>query len=215
MASNEVEIKDALENPDTSATLLHAIVRRRYGEDWYLWDPVTVELELRDDYGAEIPAENMDKLCAIQVLITSDAFFRNHEAFMAICSTFSEGNPLFNVMDDVSVEELAWGVTEAAINRELLTFSPRIKRSTRELLAQDGYAAADYPDALKELLEYDPESVDVLHGIASIANKTNADAYVKEQLADLISQFNRIQSLQGLDDQILTHGFMTAVVRGR
>lgn len=212
----DTDIRSALANPDTSATLLHAIVRRRYGEDWYAWEPITLALELTDDYKIELPAETLDKLSAIQVLITTGAFFQELEAFLAVCGTFAEGDPLFNVFDDASIEEIAWGVTEAAINREMLPFSDTIKEYVQQLLYKDGYAPADYPIAIKELLlDPTPDSSDVLVGLASTENSSNLTAYIAEQVRSMLSQFSRIPSLEGLDTQILEHGFMDAVVRRR
>lgn len=212
----DTDIRDALANPETSATLLHTIVRRRYGEDWYAWEPITLAMELTDDYKVELPADTLDKLSAIQVLITTGAFFQEIEAFLAVCGTFASGDPLFDVFDDASVEELAWGVTEAAINREMLPFSDTIKDYVQKLLDKDGYAPADYPIAIKELLlDPTPDSSDVLAGLASEQNASNLTVYIAEQLKELLSQFRRIPSLEGLDTQILEHGFMDAVTRGR
>lgn len=212
----DTDIRSALENPDASATLLHAIVRRTYGEDWYIWDPVTVEMELSQDFSIELPVSNMDKLCAMQVLITSGSFFSNVSAFMAICGTFSEGAPMFDVFNPTTTEEVAWGLTEAALNRELLPFSEQIKYYVRQLLKDDGYAEEDYPAAIRELLmDSTPDSIDVRRGLASVANASNLDSYINEQLHDFRAQFNKIDSMPNLAQDILEYGFMDAVVRGR
>ena len=208
---SEPQIRTALENPESSATLLHAIVFRRYGEEWYNWDPVTIALELKDDFSLDIPAANLDKLCAIQVLMTTAAFFEELDAFLAICGTFAEGDPLFDVFDPASVEEVVWGVTEAAINRELLPFSRAIKLHVRQLLREDGYGPADYPPAIAELLETDPDSEDITQGLASMANSENASAYVRDQLNDFVDQFRRVPSLSGLELKILDKGFSDAI----
>jgi hypothetical protein len=210
------DIRAALENPESSATLLHAIVRRRYGEDWYLWEPVTVAMELTDDYKVEIPSEVMDKLCAIQVLIATGAFFQDIDAFLSVCGAFAEGDPMFDVFDPPTLEEVAWGLTEAALNREMRPFGSRIKGYVQDLLDADGYASADYPAVFKELLlDPTPDSDDIRRGLASTENASNLGRYIHEQLRDLVSQFNRIPSLDGLDTEIIEHGFMDAVVRGR
>ena len=125
--------KDVLENPDASATVLHAIVLKKYGEAWYMWDPSTVALELKSDFYAEVPAENMDKLSAVQVLVSTDSFFTDPSAFFGICSTFADGDPAFNVFDPPSMAEIAWTVAEVAINRELLPFARAIKKAVEAL----------------------------------------------------------------------------------
>ena len=46
--------QQALQNPETLATVVHAILRQQYGEEVYDWDPVTVYLECQADFAADI-----------------------------------------------------------------------------------------------------------------------------------------------------------------
>ena len=45
--------RDLIQSPETMATVAHAIVRERYGDEAYWWDPLTVALELKADFEAE------------------------------------------------------------------------------------------------------------------------------------------------------------------
>ncbi len=201
--------REALQTSETSATLVHAIVREQYGEEVYDWDPVTVYLELRDDFRVEPSAEVLDRWSAIQVVMTTDGFFQRLDAFLGICNTLTTGQPFFNVFDPVTVEEAAWGVTEVALNRELLPFSYPIRQYLRQLLKADGYDKEDYPAALDEVFDRKPRAADIraeLRGGAADHNRSNVEAYVNEELGDLVHQFNEIPSMRHLDDMILRRG---------
>ena len=68
--------QQALESPQTLATVAHAIAKDKYGEEFYLWDPVTVYLELQADFRADVCTQVIDRLSAVQIVMTSDAFFQ-------------------------------------------------------------------------------------------------------------------------------------------
>lgn len=141
--------KQALESPETNATVLHAIVLQQYGEDWYAWDPTTVYMELRADFDADTCAEALDKLSAIQVIMSSDAVFKRLDAFLGICNTLAAGEPFFSAFDPVTLEEAAWGITEIALNRDMLPFSYSIRKYIRALMRESGFDQSDYPESLR------------------------------------------------------------------
>ena len=201
----------ALESPKTFATVVHAIVIDKYGEQAYKWDPSTIYLELRDDFNADTCPEVMDRWSAIQVIMTTDAFFRRVDAFMGICNTLAEGEPFFSVFNPVSLEEIAWTVTEVSLNRELLPFSYAVKKYIRTILSQSGYGENDYPYVFEEVFAKKPSSDSVREGIGVHANNANIDAMIREQIEDMEYQFNSIPDLKRLDDSILDVGFEEAM----
>ena len=208
------QYQQALQSHDASATLIHTILREKYGEEAYDWDPVTVALEVQADFQCEMSSESMDKYCAISTVMTSDAFFRRLDAFLGICNTLNSGAPSFDVFDPTTIEEISWAVTEVALNRELLPFSYAVKAYVRKLLDDDGYTPAQYPDVIKELLDGTPDTDAVREAAkeelkppnAGDANRSNIEEYISEQLTDLVTGFNRIQGLKGLDELILSRG---------
>jgi hypothetical protein len=202
--------REALGNVEASATLIHAIIREQYGEEVYDWDPLTVAMELRDDFRGEPAAEVLDKWGAIQIIMTSGAFFERLDAFMGICNTLASGQPFFSVFDPVTIEEAAWGVTEVALNRELRPFSYNIKQYLLKLLKADGYSENDFPPALKEVFDRSPSSDDIRETLdearADVHNRNNVEAFIDDELKDMVSQFNKIPSMRQLDDMILSRG---------
>jgi hypothetical protein len=192
MSPDTTEKRAALQNPETLATVINAIVRRQYDDQAYDWDPTTVVLELRDDFKAEIPSQVIDRWCAIQVVMTSNAFFQKIDAFLNICNTLSSGAPLFQVFDPVDTEEAAWGLTEVALNREMLPLSNTVENYLRTLLKNDGYEEQDYPQIFKEVLLHDHKG----ELTTTIPNGNNVEQYIDAQLKSIMHQFSKIPSLK-------------------
>jgi len=197
--------QSALQTPETLATVVHAIVRKQYGEDAYGWDPTTVFLELQADFHADVDTTVLDRWSAISVIMTSDAFFKRLDAFMGICNTLSSGEPFFQVFDPVTTEEVAWAVAEVSLNRELLPFSYPIRKYMRMMLEQDGYDPMNYPDLFQEIMGKNPRAEEIrkIIGPSTNPNQGNIDGYIDEQLKDMVYQLNKIPDLKDLDDIIL------------
>lgn len=197
--------KLALESPQTLATVVHAIVLDQYGQAAYDWDPLTVALELREDFQAEICTEAMDRWCAIQAVMGSDAFFKRLDVFMNVCNTLASGSPAFEVFDPVTSEEAAWAVAEVAMNRDVLPFGYSIRQYMRQQLSADGFDvdAGDLPPVFAEMFERNPDEGRIrsaFTGLASDGNASNIEKYLLEQMLDMDVQFNRIPDLSRVDD---------------
>lgn len=205
------DIQAALENPECCATLLHAICLRQYGEQFYMWDPSTVSLELKADFYAELPSENMDKISSIQLLVSSGEFFSDPAAFFAVCSTLADGDPLFNVFDPPSIEEISWAVSEVALNRELLPFSYAIKQIVKSLDNEYGFNNNNMPTAIRELLEATPDEEDIQEAMGAVLNGENLDAYMAENVAEMAAQFEGVHGLAELFPRILEDGVIPTI----
>ncbi len=197
--------KMALESPETLATVIHAIMLDQYGEQAYGWDPVTCSMELSDDFRAEVCTPAMDRWCAIQVVMGSDAFFRRLDAFLNVCNTLASGSPAFTVFDPVTSEEAAWAVAEVAMNRDVLPFSYPIRQYMRRQLESDGFdpSSGDLPAVFAEMFEKNPDEGRIrssFTGLAADANAGNIERYLMAQMFDMDVQFNRIPDLKRVDD---------------
>ena len=193
----------AMESPETMATVVHAIVRNVLGEEAYDWDPLTIALELRDELHVEPVSQALDRWSAMQIVMTSDAFFTRLDAFMGIANTLTEGQPFFAVFDPVTVEEAAWAIAEVSLNRELLPFSYPIKKYLKIMLAKDGYSEGNYPSIFNEVFELKPDLLEIRKELSNPDNKNNVESFIDEQLKDIVYQLNKIPSLHELDDIIL------------
>lgn len=198
--------KQAIESSETLGTVIHAIVLQQYGQDVYDWDPLTVALELRDDFQAEIHSQTLDRWSAMQVVMVNDAFFKKMDAFLGISNTLAEGLPFFDMFNEVTTEEAAWAVTEVSLNRELLPFSYAVRKYIKLILDNDGYSEGNYPAALEEALTIGhPQAIDIRKElvVSGSENRDNTERFIDEQLKILVYQFNQIPSLKSVDNILL------------
>lgn len=197
--------KLALESPQTLATVVHAIMFDQYGPAVYDWDPTTCAMEVADDFKAEVCTQAMDRWCAMQVVMGSDAFFKRLDVFLNVCNTLSSGSPSFLVFDPVTAEEAAWAVAEVAMNRDILPFSYSIKQYMRQQLAADGFdpESGDLPPVFAEMFERRPDEGRIrssLTGEAADENASNIERFLTAQILSLETQFGRIPDLKRIDD---------------
>jgi len=199
--------KLALESPQTLATVVHAIMLDQYGERVYDWDPVTCAMEVAADFKAEICTPAMDRWCAMQAVMGSDAFFKRLDVFLNVCNTLASGSPAFEVFDPVTSEEAAWAIAEVSMNRDILPFSYSIQGYLKQQLDADGFYpdSGDLPAVFAEVFERKPDERRIRaelagDGTAASENARNIEQYILEQMMDLGVQFNRIPDLKRIDD---------------
>lgn len=198
--------KLALESPQTLATVVHAIMLDQYGEAVYDWDPVTCAMEAAADFKAEICTPAMDRWCAMQAVMGSDAFFKRLDVFLNVCNTLASGAPAFEVFDPVTSEEAAWAIAEVALNRDMLPFSYPVRGYLRQQLRADGFDpdAGDLPPVFAEVFETRPDERKIREalstGTVAGSNAANIEQYLMEQLLDMEAQFNRIPDLKRVDN---------------
>ena len=199
-------IRSALQSTETSATFLNALIRRQYGDEAYEWDPLTVFLELKSDFDVELSNESMDRWSAMQVVMTSDAFFKRVDAFSAICNTLASGVSHFAVFDPVTVEEASWAIVEVALNRDMLPLSYPIHQYINVLLQQDGYEPESDPEPIKLALGMDPKSKNIVKAVfVDMSNKDNVEHFIDENLKQIAREFDTIPSMD-MNDYIYKEG---------
>lgn len=186
----------------TLGTVLHAILRKKYGDHMYVWDLASICMQVKDDFGAEMCSEAVNRIGAIQTVMVNDAFFKRPDAFIAVCNTLTTGEPFFDVFSPATTEEVAWGVSEVSLNRDLLPFSDDVLNYIKLVSTNDGYENG-YPVAIKAYLE-SPEAagkhVRELHGNP---NNDVIDAYIDENLRDMVYQFDKTKGFAKMDDILL------------
>lgn len=197
-----------LQSPETSATVLHAMLRHKYGNEVYGWEPQTVMLEVRDDFGVDLSPEAMERWSAMQVIMTTGAFFDRVDAFLPLCQALATGNSMFAVFTPVNPYVLARGVVEVSLNRELLSFSPFVIAAAKALMLEDGL---DFDDSvfLSAMKVEDEKDIDIRELLTHALQNENPNAhtldlYVLEELNDIMYQLNEIPHLDSVDDALTT-----------
>lgn len=204
-----------IQSPNTLATVAHAIMRDRFGDEWYWWDPLTVMLELQAEFKTDPCPEFMDRVSAMQVLMTGDSFFRRIDSFMGVCNAFSSGDPFFGSFDPVTAEEAAWGVAEAGMNRDMLEFSPTIRKYCQTVLRENGYGDGDDLPAFRAVFDGPIGLPDVRAGMVSAENGAALREYLEGQAMDLAAQLDSLPDLRGFDAEVVRNGLVSAFRLGK
>lgn len=115
--TNREEFKRIFEDKQTFAsTMLIACTSIVGSVEWFDWDPIALKAEIRDACGAHLPAVNADKIQALVLAMTTNQFYESLEAFIGICNALDGDGSDFSTFDPADVKEMAWAVTEVAIN---------------------------------------------------------------------------------------------------
>ncbi|HSW48959.1 MAG TPA: hypothetical protein VLH09_02240 [Bryobacteraceae bacterium] len=110
-----------LESPDTRATVLHVILLAAYGQDIYTTDPLALYRQLEEDFGIRLPVEAENRINALFLALTTDAFYLDAEAFSAVASALyggDIGDDAEDMFDALTVPEICWALYEVKLNRE-------------------------------------------------------------------------------------------------
>lgn len=111
------ELKQVFENRDTYASTMLIVLADLYDDlDFLGWDPMALRDDVGAKLGARIPQENMDKLMALILAMTSDLFYHDVDAFIHICNALAGEGSDFRMFDPAEIDEVAWAVTEVLLN---------------------------------------------------------------------------------------------------
>lgn len=119
---------DLLGDNETSATVLHMIILAAYGDEVYgnpetgiePADPVELWLRLKEDFSVTIPESNENKVNALMLALSSEAFYEDPLAFISICNALYSGDLgdlVDGALEDITVPEMLWGIYEVELNR--------------------------------------------------------------------------------------------------
>jgi hypothetical protein len=127
-----------LAEPDTSSTALHLILLTEFGDDLYgdedspAMDPVLIWRLVRERFSVTVPEENENKINAMMLGVSTDVFYEDPQAFIAISMALYSGDLgdiVSGIMEDPTLNELLWGIFEVALNRDDdMEFSESIHR---------------------------------------------------------------------------------------
>ena len=207
------------QNPEADATVLNAMLVSKYGEEALDWDPLTIRLEIQDDFHVEPAAEVMNKICAMQVVMTSSDFFERIDAFLNVCNALSEGDPFFEVFAPPETEEIAYALAAVAMNRDMLPFNPTIRRYVKEALKADGFSEDDFPEIFSVVFDKQPSAKATRHTVAETMleptaadeNRKNITGMMTASVGTMLRQFNSLPGLDKVDSYILEQGVLAAL----
>jgi hypothetical protein len=173
----------------TSALILCADA---FGSEFIEWDPLTLNLEIKNKYGFE-PSENLlDMVQAGTSLYTSDLFFKSLETFAPVCNALNFGTVTSELFLPPDLDDVLWGCTEAKIilgeTYEEDGFSHNIARFVGALLDDQGNYS---PPRILKFAEY-PDERDALSHDAFIGDEVGYGAWqnAQEEEKDMLEKWN-------------------------
>ena len=149
---------DFLADTETTATVLHMIILAAYGDEVYgsiehgieQADPVELWLRIKEDFSVNVPESNENKVNALMLALSIDAFYEDPLAFISIGNALYSGDLgdlVDGALEDLTVSEMLWGIYEVELNRgESQGFSMPIDRLINEIIENE----AEDNEELKE-----------------------------------------------------------------
>lgn len=104
-----------LQQESTHGSVLLLALCDLWGDAWLAWDPKTVQLELRDDFGVQIEPDLFDKLMAARQVLTSDQVFTELPAFITIARALLGDGVDTPVSEPMDPGDLATAVLEMTL----------------------------------------------------------------------------------------------------
>ena len=207
------------QNPEADATVLNAMLISKYGEEALDWDPLTIYMEIQSDFHVTPAEEVMNKLCAMQVVMSSADYFERIDTFLNVSNTLAEGDPFFEVFAPLEAEEIAFALATVGMNRDLRPFSPTIRRYVKEVLKSDGFGEDNYPPIFSAVFDKAPSAKEVREDVSKLlteptaadVNGGNIAKMVSDHIGDMFNQFNKVPGLTHVDDRILEQGMLRAL----
>lgn len=152
--SGAVTAKNLFHHPDTHPLILDLALLRRYGADWYPWEPETLEHVIPKDFGvASVSHVNLGKIQACKTLHLVDSFWERWEVFSWCTMALNGVPPDFEVMQVPSVIEAAIAVDIANRIRMDVPWSTEVHEFLKQVLLFQGILHSEAP---LDFLDYCP-----------------------------------------------------------
>jgi hypothetical protein len=203
-------IRPFIESEATYATTLVAVLVDNCGAESLNWEPEIIAAEMRDRFDARIPQDNLDKIQALALAMTTNQFFTSLDVFMNVCNALGGDGVDFNQFDPADVMEMCWAVTEVLLNQPVqqpLTelFSTEIQLYAGLQARIEGFHELPKPLSLfaqfddgmtgaSEMLDADMFKAYFDDGKAGIQDTEQA---VKARMQALMGQLSRIPLVHG------------------
>jgi len=153
---------DLLSDDSTFGTIAHLIAFMAFGEEIYAMDTLELFANLEEELSIEMSSDVRERLQAILLAVSTDAFFHDPEAFRAISNTLVEGDPGFAAFDDLTIPEILWASYEVSLNHPGTDFSPQVEKLIDHELKEEGEDLDSLEEA--ENVPYFDRAMQHLHG---------------------------------------------------
>lgn len=169
------------------------------------WDPETVALELKDEFGGAPDEGALARLYAALTVLSSDAFYHDAHRFAGLCVVL-DGGQLDEGVNFPDAQACAWGITEAVLlnpPEAAQPFGPDVRAFVAGLLDHEGLfdppavlrdAAARLPRP--EAFPDDPWQESAIRNVAA-HRRREIVAHLKARLSLLADQLEPLHKAGG------------------
>jgi hypothetical protein len=181
--------------------------------EFFDWEPESLRMEIQDRYDAKLPPENMDKLQALIMALTTNQFYVSLEAFINICNALAGEGSDFESFDPADVDEMAWAVAEVLLldppedGDATSLFSQEVRHYIAEKAKDEGFIRLPRPlnklagDLLSsDVGEMAPET-DAALAAASIqtqdADIKGIEDYIQKRVAAMMETISNMRLANG------------------
>ncbi len=150
---------DLLADTETTATVLHMIILAAYGDEVYgslehgiePADPVELWLRIKEDFSVTVPESNENKVNALMLALSTEAFYDDPLAFISISNALYSGDLgdlVDGALEDLTMPEMLWGIYEVELNRgDSEGFALPIDRLIDEIIKNEAEDNEDLEEA--------------------------------------------------------------------
>jgi len=143
-----MEASAYLKMPTHYALPLAAFMLDHYGTEWMQWDPAVLRDEMEMEFGQGIDEHVFEKIQTASTILGTNGFQTLLEVFVPVSILLNRDNVITDEFVPASVEDVAWGVTEASlIDPETPTegYAPDIAAYVGLILSLQGFLAPPPP----------------------------------------------------------------------
>lgn len=115
MRINKQPLIQQLTDPEALGSVLLIGLLDEYGSEMLDWEPQTLDMEARQNWGVDIPQVNKDKIWALITELTTNLFYSSLDAFTHICNALNGSGADFENYDFASVQEMCWTLAEVQL----------------------------------------------------------------------------------------------------
>lgn len=197
------------QHPDAHPLVLDLALLRRYGPEWLLWEPETLEIRVPVDFRTQsLGALNLEKLMAVKTLHVSSRFWTYWEVFSTCVQPLNGMFADFDVLQAPAYAELLVAYDTAQKIRTDVVLSDEVKDYIRVVMQHDGVVCAIEPlgDIAPDMAAY-PIDTKLVEGAWSAVRQTDrapaGDTPEEEQLRRMLEAHHYLEfSRQKLRDQL-------------
>jgi hypothetical protein len=160
---------------------------KTYGRDWVEWEPETIWRETRLEKAEDICIYNKNKIQAVQLILSNDRFWKEFPVFENVCLAFNNVPPRFDLMEEITPGQMAFGVRAAYDIRRYPgantpgkdpVFSLEVKQYVATKLFLEGLVYAPPP------LDFSQKRLDSITGMGQLAKKISSMMHNPDSPAD-------------------------------